>query len=119
MKISLSVIADNRRFYKVFARLRPKLDGLLRELMQLGDETETVLVSLTDVREKNHLEIIPNRNGFFQVVVGASGCVSDEEILQHMLDSVGKAIALYKRDNPEAQLALSAVDRWEPLVLRG
>jgi hypothetical protein len=73
MKLSLSIAAESRDFGKAIRRVRPSLNPLIVAFEAFQPRNpihETLLIGITDGLPHDAIQVIPNRDGFFQVLCG-------------------------------------------------
>lgn len=99
MRLSISSAANCRTFAKAVQRLRPRLAALQTafELQpMLCPIQEALLLGITDGLPAGTLEVIPNQDGFFQVLSGMGawphGPSHDDALLRAILDALGQAV---------------------------
>ena len=98
MELSFSVLARDRQFAKVMRRVRPKLTPILAEFAKadLSSAThEAILVGITDDQGPEFFKEVPNKDGYFQVLVGCKLEQDDARQLQHVLGILHRATTAY------------------------
>ena len=114
----MTVIADERKFYKTFTRLSPRFQGLLHALGEVQlPRTAGFLVSLTDAKNHGVFESVPNRDGYFQVLVGVKGLATDEALMECALASLRRSFQTSGLAVDESTQLVAMVDEWAPRIL--
>ena len=114
MNIFLSVAAQDPHFSKMVRRIRPNFEPFFQAFSTVelvNPIHEAILIGLTDAKPSGYLEVIPNRDGFFQVIVGMTFPLSDIESkasLVSILEQVIQACPFSKPDKDRFQKLLSA-----------
>jgi hypothetical protein len=111
MDVSLSVAARDRRFSKAMFRARGEFDFFFREFAKLKLNNpihEALLIGVTDDIPHDLMEVVPNKDGYYQVLVGCASPMTDEE----------RKIWLYQLlERVFAQCPFSASDKTNALAL--
>lgn len=120
MKISLSVAAQDRLFSKAVRRIRPSFDPLFEAFSQVEMTDpihEAILIGLTDAVPAGHFEVIPNRDGFFQVLAGVKGSVVDDELKLALFNIVERAVQTCPFSKPDKERFTDFLKDWRPKVI--
>ena len=115
MEILVSIAARDRQFGRQIRRVRPALDPLLEELASvvLVDPIhEAILIGLTDATPAGSVDIIPNRDGYFQVIAGLPAGGSDEDRLVQVVAAMKQAVAACPFSDPDRLSLLALLESW-------
>ena len=119
MQLSLSLASQDRAFGKAMRRIRPTLAPLIASFEQyepVNPIHEAILIGLADGLPDDEMQIVPNRDGFFQVLCGFSpaGDYSPTNDDANRLSVIGKiraAIAACPFTAPDKENYLEIIDR--------
>jgi hypothetical protein len=115
MRLSISVAAQNPAFSKKVRLVRPFFDSLLEQFnaVQMVDPIhEAILLGLTDSKPRGFFEEVPNRDGFFQAIVGLTLVPDDSEFKLQLFEAIRKAVQVCPFSAPDRDQFLSLLDRW-------
>ena len=121
MRLSLSVAARTRAFAKAVRRVRPSFDTLFSafDSVKLTDPLyDAVLVGLTDEKDDDHFETIPNPDGFFQVLIGCAAPAvntveAERQFTKVVFSKLKRAVAACPFSEPDRQKFAVLLDEWE------
>ena len=110
MKLSLSVAAQDRRYSKAYSRVRTQIAALCKDFAEVEMTNpihEVILIGVTDSKPSSHFEVVPNRDGFFQVLVGVGYSGDDEELKKQILSKISEAISACPFSKPDKEKFMS------------
>ena len=95
MEIGFGVAARERRFSKAMRRVRPRLGSLfdaIESTILSEPHPDTLLLGVTDEKKNDYFEIVPNQDGFFQVLAGLEMVDSEAELVDSVVAILHRAI---------------------------
>lgn len=115
MKISVSVAAQNRHFAKIFRRIRPDFDSLFEDFSKVkmvNSIHEAILIGLTDAKADDYFEIIPNRDGFFQILAGIKGDTNEDELKKALFLIISNSVSACPFSKPDREQFSALLGNW-------
>jgi len=120
MRLHISVAAMNNGFSKAMRRIRPKFNSLCAEFESRELENpihEALLLGITDSLGREEIQVIPNRDGFFQVVCGFGednllSPAHDRELESMLLKRLVLAIEMCPFSEPDRATMLELLNEW-------
>ena len=127
MRLSLSVAAKSNGFSKAIRRIRPKFSTLFAEFEAKELENpihEAILLGISDSLKEEEIQVIPNKDGFFQVICGFGEQASlspenDSKLEVMLLNKIENAIQLCPFSKPDKAAMLELLREWSSNELRG
>jgi hypothetical protein len=127
MRLSVSIAARNNSFSKAMRRIRPKFSSLFEEFASKELENpihEAILLGVTDSLGPEEIEVVPNEDGFFQVICGFGDKApfspeNDAELATMLFNRVRRAVELCPFSRPDAATVLELLQDWSSRELRG
>lgn len=127
MRLSLSVAAKSNSFSKAIRRIRPKFESLFSEFeaMKLVNPIhEAILLGITDSMGSDELEVVPNKDGFFQVICGFDvqtelSLTDDGELEARLFKKIQNTVELCPFSQPDKVVILDLLHSWSSRELRG
>lgn len=116
MRIGLSTAAQDRHFAKAARRVRQCFEEMLSDFEKIEFDNhihEALLVGITDSEPNGYVEVVPNRDGFFQVLGGVGGAVSDLDLKNSMLNVISRALLLCPFSRPDADRVSRFLAEWQ------
>lgn len=116
MQLLISVAASDRLFAKAFRRVRPRLDPLCEAFAAVGMINPihaALLIGLTNDRPPDAYAIVPNRDGFFQVLAGVDPLSTDAQLRTAVLEVIRKTVIACPFSEPDREQFLRLLDHWD------
>ncbi|MEX0676769.1 MAG: hypothetical protein WD063_06810 [Pirellulales bacterium] len=116
MRLEFSAFARERSFAKAMHRIRPKLQPLLDELATIElqhPSYEAILVGITDDKDSEFFEEVPNDDGYFQVIAGCAPSESDSELAQQVFEILRQAVRACPLASADHELCEALFGRFE------
>ncbi len=113
MQLLISVAASDRLFAKAFRRVRPGLDPLCAAFATVGMINPihaALLIGLTNDRPPGDFAIVPNREGFFQVLAGVDPLSTDAQLHGAVLAIIRKTVVACPFSDPDREQFLRLLD---------
>jgi hypothetical protein len=120
MELRFSVAARDRRFAKTMRRIRPRFAVLLEAFAKTELENpihSAILVGVTDEKDPEFFEEVPNRDGCFQILAGAQAKGSDAELAKAVFDILRRAAIACPFSRPDREEVQSIFDALESQIV--
>jgi len=120
MHLSISIAARDRAFSKAMRRVRPKREPFclaFDSIVLVNPIHESLLLGVSDELAESTVQVVPNKDGFFQVLCGFDTGVSldasnDSELARMLIEKVAGAVALCPLSAPDRLQFEGMLDRW-------
>lgn len=115
MKLSLSVAAQNPRFAKSIRRVRPAFDSFVDAFSRVEMDNpihEALLIGLTDAKSEEYFEIIPNNDGFFQILSGIKKDAIEQELEAAIFNVIRRAVSVCPFSLPDKEKFATLLSSW-------
>lgn len=120
MRLSLNVAANSNGFSKAIRRIRPRFNSLFEEFAAkqlLNPIHEAILLSVTDSMKNEEIEVVPNREGFLQIICGFGAQstfspANDRELEVRLFQKIRSAIELCPFSKPDKAMMLALLHDW-------
>ena len=97
MWLSVGYLARHRAFSRLFRQVRSQLQPTIEAFDALKIKNpmyNALLVDFTDEEGRDYFEVVENSDQFFQVLVGCSVEVSDEQLILHVIETLLRVVRL-------------------------
>jgi len=115
MELLVSVAAQNRHFAKKFRCVRPAFDSLFENfcgVKMVNPLHEAILIGLTDSKPEDYFEVVPNREGFFQVLAGVKGDVVEDELKKALFSIISRSVSAFPFSQPDREQFSALLSEW-------
>lgn len=122
MRVSLSVAAQDQRLSNAVRRIRPALEPFFvafSKLEMVDPIHEAILIGLTDSKPSGYFEVIPNEDGFFQVLSGVNAGIADDKLRSMFFDSLVRAVHACPFSKPDKARFISLLAEWKDQIAPG
>jgi len=115
MNVSLSVASRDRRFSKAMQRVRKEFDSFFREFATLKLNNpihEALLIGVTDDMSHGVIQVVPNKEGYYQVLVGCAAPMTDAELKEWLYHVLERVFAQCPFSESDKAIALALLAQW-------
>lgn len=116
MRLSLGYAVADRQLAKRVRRIRMDFDAHFDEFSATPlhhPVHEAILVGLTDAKAAGYFAVVPNKDGFFQVIAGVSPGETELELRAAVLSAMCKAILACPFATPDKEQFAVLLERWK------
>jgi len=97
MWLSVGYLARHRAFSRLFRQVRRQLQPTIAafDVLKIKNPMcNALLVDFTDEEGRDYFEVVENSDQFFQVLVGCCPEISEEQLIQHMIEALLRVVRL-------------------------
>jgi hypothetical protein len=116
MELIVGFATSDRRFARATFRLGSRIQELERAFEQVpieNAEYEAILVGITDDKDAGYLELVPNEDSVFQVLVGCRRGSSDDDLLRGVYRILRRVIRESPLSQSDREAATAALEQHE------